>query len=110
MYFLTIIINMFQTFDFAFVECSIGTENKGGKGHPKKIKIMKDVNDDKLVLSSSRVVLKFNKKIKTMNYVNDDELVLSSSRVVLKVNEREKLFYKTMRDIGERTYRRFFHL
>ena len=30
---------------------------------------------------------------------NDDKLVLSSSRVVLEVNERGKEFYNTMRDI-----------
>jgi hypothetical protein len=29
---------------------------------------------------------------------------------VLEVNERGKNFYKTMRDIVERTYRRTFHL
>jgi hypothetical protein len=36
--------------------------NEGTKGHPKKIKIMKDVNDDELVLSSSRVVLEVNER------------------------------------------------
>jgi hypothetical protein len=85
MYFLTIIANMFQTFDFAFVECCVGT-TMGTKCHLKKIKIMKDVNDD--------------------------ELVLSSSRVVLEVNERGggDFFYKTMRDIVEKMYRCYFHL
>jgi hypothetical protein len=39
---------------------------------PKRIKIMKDVNDD-------------------------DILVINSSGVVLEVNERGKLFYKTLR-------------
>jgi hypothetical protein len=43
--------------------------------------------------------------------VNDDDgLVISSSRVVLEVNERRKLFYRALRDIVERTYRRNFHL
>jgi hypothetical protein len=50
------------------------------------------------------------KKIKITEDVNDDELVLSSSRVVLEVNESEKNFYKIMRDIVERMYRRIFHL
>jgi hypothetical protein len=45
-----------------------------------------------------------------MKDVNDDDLVLSSSRVVLEVNERGKLFYRTLRDIVERTYRHTFHL
>lgn len=44
-----------------------------------------------------------------MEHVNDDELVLSSSGVVLKVNKREFFFYKTMRDLVERTYKRSFH-
>jgi len=46
MHFLTIIANMFQTFDFAFVECCAGIDNKETKEYPKKIKIMKVVNDD----------------------------------------------------------------
>jgi hypothetical protein len=29
MYFLTIIANMFQTFDFTYVECCAGTNNEG---------------------------------------------------------------------------------
>jgi hypothetical protein len=41
------------------------------------------------------------KKIKIIEDVNDDELVLSSSGVVLEVNERGNFFYKTMRDIVE---------
>ena len=49
------------------------TNNEGTKCHPKKIKIVEDINDD--------------------------ELVLSSSGVVLEVNERGGDFYKTMRDI-----------
>ena len=65
-------------------KCSTRTNNKGTKCRPKKIKIIEDVNDD--------------------------ELVLSSSRVVLEVNERGENFYKTMRDIVEQTYRRSFHL
>jgi len=36
-----------------------------------------------------------------MKYVNDDELVLSSSRVVLEVNERGGMCYRTMRDLVE---------
>jgi hypothetical protein len=47
--------------------------------HPKRTKMVKDVNDD-------------------------DGLVISSSGVVLEVNERGKLFYKALRDIVERTY------
>ena len=50
------------------------------------------------------------KKIKIIEDVNDDELVLSSFGVVLKVSERGENFYKTMRDIVEQTYRRTFHL
>jgi len=42
--------------------------------------------------------------------MNDNDLVLSSSRVVLEVNEKGKLFYRTLRDIVERTYRHTFHL
>ena len=42
--------------------------------------------------------------------VNDDELVLSSSRVVLEINQRGEFFNRTMRDIVEQTYRRIFHL
>jgi hypothetical protein len=41
---------------------------------------------------------------------DDDNLVISSNGVVLEVNERGKLFYKTLRDIVERMYRRTFHL
>ena len=41
---------------------------------------------------------------------NDDQLVLSSSRVVLEFNRRGKEYYNTMRDIVERTYKRTFHL
>ena len=46
MYFLTIITNMFQTIDFSFVECQVGIDNERTKGHPNKIKIMEDVNDE----------------------------------------------------------------
>jgi hypothetical protein len=53
--------------------------------HPKRTKFLKDVKDD-------------------------DNLVISSTGVVLEVNERGKLFYKTLRDIVERTYRHTFHL
>jgi hypothetical protein len=46
-----------------------------------------------------------------MKDVNDDDnLVISSSGVVLEVNERGKLFYKTLRDILEITYKHTFHL
>jgi hypothetical protein len=38
-----------------------------------------------------------------MKDVSDDDLVLSSSGVMLEVDERGKLFYKTLRDIVERT-------
>jgi L-serine deaminase len=58
--------------------------NEGMECHPKKIKIIEDVNDN--------------------------ELVLSSSRMLLEVNERMKNFYKAMKDIMEQTYRRNFHL
>ena len=51
------------------------------------------------------------KKIKIMKHVNDDDiLVLSSSREVLQVNKRGKCFYNTMRDPVEITYRCTFHL
>ena len=43
---------MFQTFDFAFAKCCAGIDNEGIEGNPKKIKFMKDVNNDELVLSS----------------------------------------------------------
>ena len=45
-----------------------------------------------------------------MEDANDDKLVLSSSGVVLEVNERGKRFYKTMRGIVDRMYRHSFHL
>ena len=53
--------------------------------HPKKIKIVKDVNDD-------------------------ETPVLNSSKDMLEVNERGKCFYKTIANIVERTYRCTFHL
>ena len=65
-------------------ECCVRNDNEETKCLLKKIKIMKDVNDD-------------------------DMLVFSSSRDVLQVNERGKCFYNTMRDMVERTYRRTFH-
>ena len=55
------------------------------KFHSKKIKFVKDVNDDKM-------------------------LVLSSFGEVSKVNKRGECFYKTMMGIVERTYRHTFHL
>ena len=46
------------------------------------------------------------KKIKIIKDVNDDDtLVLSSSEELLEVNNRGDFFYKTMRNIVERTYR-----
>jgi hypothetical protein len=44
MHLLTIITNMFQTFDFSFVECCVGNDTEGIE-YPRKIKIMKYVND-----------------------------------------------------------------
>ena len=51
---------MFQTFDFAFVECCVGTNYKGMEGNPQKINTMNDVNDDELGLSSYVMVLEVN--------------------------------------------------
>ena len=42
------------------------------------------------------------KKIQNMKDVNDDDIVLISSRVVLEVNERGVFFYKITRDIVEK--------
>ena len=84
MYFLTRITNMFQTLHFTFVECCATTDSEGMKCFPKKIKIMKDVNDG--------------------------ELVLNSFAVVLEVNERGGNFYNAMRDMVEITYRHYFHI
>jgi hypothetical protein len=53
--------------------------------HPKRKKIVEDVNDD-------------------------DGLVISSFGVVLDVNERGKMFYRALRDMVEIMYRRHFHL
>jgi hypothetical protein len=55
------------------------------ESHPKRITILKDVNDD-------------------------DDLVIHSYGVVVEINERGKLFYGFLRDIVERKYRRNFHL
>ena len=60
-------------------------DDEGMESHPKRITILKDVNDD-------------------------DDLVISSSGVVFEVNERGKLFYRALRDIVRRTYRHNFHL
>ena len=38
MYFLTIVTDMFQTFDFAYVECCEGNKREGTQGPRKKIK------------------------------------------------------------------------
>jgi hypothetical protein len=51
----------------------------------KRKKIVKDVNDD-------------------------DDVVIISYGVMLEVNERRKMFYRTLRDTLERTYRRHFQL
>ena len=75
---------MVQTICLTYVEYSAWTDINRKECHHKKKQIMDDVNDD--------------------------ELVLSSSRVVLEVNGRGKIFYKTMRDIVERTYRCTLHL
>jgi hypothetical protein len=45
-----------------------------------------------------------------MKYVNDDELVLGSSKVVLEVHEWGKDLYKILIDIVKIKYRHFFHL
>ena len=50
------------------------------------------------------------KKRKKIEHANENELLLSSSGVVLEVNERGKNFYKSLRDLVERMYRRYFHL
>jgi hypothetical protein len=51
------------------------------------------------------------KRTKMVKDVNDDDdLVISSSEVVLEVNEMGKMFYKSLKDIVERTYRSHFHL
>ena len=48
---------------------------------------------------------------KIMDDLNDAELVLSSSRVVLEVNEKGIFYiYKSMRDIAKIMYRRTFNL
>ena len=85
MNFLTLIANMFETLNFTFFKCCKRNNNEGTKCCPKKIKIVKDVNDD-------------------------ETLVLNLAGEVLQVNERVKCFYNIMRDIVERTYRRTFHL
>ena len=59
------------------MECYERADNEGTKGHPKKIKIMKDVNGD--------------------------ELELSLLIVVMEIDERVKIFYKTMKNIMEIT-------
>jgi hypothetical protein len=62
MYFLKIIVNMFQTFNFVFVECCAIIDKEETKDCPRKIKIMKDVNDDKLIVNSFGMVLRVNEK------------------------------------------------
>ena len=50
-------------------------------------------------------------KIKNFKDVNDVETsALNSSKEVLEANERGKCFFKTMKDIVERTYKHTFHL
>jgi hypothetical protein len=53
---------MFQTFNFTHIKCCVEINNKETKGPPKKQKIMKDVNDDEVVLSAFGVVLEVNGK------------------------------------------------
>ena len=60
---LKIIVDMFQTLYFTFVKFFIGTDNEKREWRHKKIKMMKDVDDDELVFSSSRVVLKINGRV-----------------------------------------------
>jgi hypothetical protein len=60
LYFLTIIGNRFQTFGFTYVYHCVGNKNKGTKGPPKKKKIMKDLNNDELVLHLFGVLLEVN--------------------------------------------------
>ena len=47
---------------------------------------------------------------KKIEHANENELLLSSSGVVLEVNETGKFFYKSLRDLVEQMYRRYFHL
>ena len=78
-----IITIIFQSSDFKFVECCAVMDSKE-IWCPKKISI---------------------KKI-----VNDDDLVISSTRVVMVVNERGKKLYITLRDIMEIMYKHSFNL
>ena len=50
------------------------------------------------------------KKRIIIEHVNENELVLTSSRVVLDVNERGIFFYITLRDLVEQKYKCSFHL
>ena len=84
MYFLIIIANKFQTFIFIYVECCVRTTNEGTKGRPRKIKNRKNVNNN--------------------------ELIICSSRVVLEVDEKGNFFYETMMDAIEIIYIHSFHL
>lgn len=56
----TITSNMFQTFNFTYVECYAKNNYKGIKMNYWDFGFTKDVNDNKLVLSLSRVVLEVN--------------------------------------------------
>jgi hypothetical protein len=83
LYFLTIIANRFQTFDFMYAYHCVGNKNEGTKYPPKKKIIMKDLNND--------------------------ELVLHFLGVLLEVNHRGEIFNKTTMEILEITYKLYFH-
>ena len=53
---------MLQTFEFTFVECCARKDNERTKNCPKNIMIMKDINDDEVVLNSYLVVLEVNER------------------------------------------------
>ena len=65
--------------------CCAGNNNEEKKYQPQRIKIVKGVKEDEM-------------------------LVLSSIGEALQVNKRGKYFYKTLRDIVERSYRCTFHI
>ena len=80
MYYLRIVVNMFQTIYFTFVECCIGINSDIREYRTKKIKIMKDVNDGELVCGSSRVLLEANEWYSGKNIVN------MVSTYIMKIN------------------------
>ena len=59
------------------------------------------------ITKKMNVVLRKEKKIE---HANENKLILSSSGVVLEVNKRGENFYKCLRDLVETMYRRSFHL